>query len=84
MRKQLQDNTMCIHEAMSNVQTLTKFVKDYWENGFEKVLDSARTIVFYLGIDQVFVEKNNKRRIKKYILTRVVMVHRNGYMKFHL
>lgn len=65
MRKQHQANTMCIHEEMSNVQTPTKFVKDYWENDFEKVLDCARTIVFYLGIDQVFVEKNNKRRIKK-------------------
>ena len=50
---------------MSGVRALIEFFKEYRENGFEKALDCARSIASDLGIDPVFVESKNKRRITK-------------------
>ncbi|XP_023735122.2 uncharacterized protein LOC111882996 [Lactuca sativa] len=65
LSKQLQSKTMRIDETMSSVGALIEFFKDYRENGFGKALDCAIAIAFDMEIYPVFVEKNNKRKVKK-------------------
>jgi hypothetical protein len=63
--KRLQSKDMHLDTAISELNKLIEFFKDYRETGFSKAIDEAKEIASDMGVDPVFPQRRLIQRKKK-------------------
>ncbi|GKC60163.1 zinc finger MYM-type protein 1-like protein [Tanacetum coccineum] len=64
--KKLQSDDMLINVAMTEVQDLISFFKDFRVTGFSNAIDVAKQIAIEMDIDPMFIQKRVIRRKRKF------------------
>lgn len=64
--KRLQSKDMHLDTAISELNKLIEFFKDYRETGFSKAIDEAKEIASEMGVDPVFPQRRLIQRKKRF------------------
>ena len=64
--KRLQSKDMHLDTAISELNKLIEFFKDYRETGFSKAIDEAKEIASDMGVDPVFPQRRLIQRKKRF------------------